>query len=122
MPHITEVLTDDNIDVPINPSSIVKRVDYNNFYLENRGLALMPRHMRMDLPPLPGDFELSFGIVPAVTPPIAILRDREFPEIMKLESENAHAMEKLVKSLPTQQNVSFVKLNVPKMLPRLSIE
>lgn len=96
MPPITETLTDDDIDVPINPSTIVKRVDYNKFYLENQGLTLMPRHMRIDLPPLPEDFELGSGSVPAVNPPIASLKDREFPEISKLENEKSHAMEKLV--------------------------
>lgn len=52
MPEYTD-FDENNLDKNIK---IVSREKYNEFYTKNkRGLHLMPRRLRMDLPPLPED-------------------------------------------------------------------
>ena len=54
MPELTE-------EIDENALKLVPRSEYNLFWKKNKGLRVMPRHMRMEMEALPCD---EFSIVP----------------------------------------------------------
>ena len=63
-----------DFDVPEAPCKIQPRESYNEFYLSNPELTLMPRKLRLDLPPLPEDIAAEKLHQPPVVEPVVVLQ------------------------------------------------